>query len=112
MSTDLKSLLKQLQSGEIEAVEFGEAGKPFGMMSSHRIIFIPTAGGVQFGIKQVTGRGLGSGIYLGLNVDAVIQTSEKMVERYMAPHPNPRIQEMIAKKGDRTKLEYFAVQKQ
>lgn len=112
MSNDLKSLLNQLQNGEIEAVEYGEKGKPFGFMSSHRIIFIPTAGGAQFGIKQVTGRGLGSGMYLGLDVDLVIKSSEKMVERYLTPHANPMIQEMLAKKGDRSKLEYFAVPKE
>lgn len=112
MSNDLKSLLNKLQNGEIEAVEYGEPGKPFGFMSSHRIIFIATAGGTQFGIKQVTGRGLGSGMYLGLDVDAVVKSSEKMVERYLAPHPNAMIREMIAKKGDRSKLEYFAVPKE
>jgi len=111
MSTNLKALLNKLQNGEIEAVEFGEPGKPFGFMSSHRIIFIPTAGGTQFCIKEVTGRGLGSGMYLGLDVDAVVKSSEQQVEHYMRPHPNPKIQEMIAKKGDRTKLEYFAVPK-
>ena len=109
MSNDLKVLLKQLQNGEIEAVEYGEPNKPFGVMSSHRIIFIPTAGGTQFGIKQVTGRGLGSGIYLGLDIEAVVKESEKQVAHYLRPHPNPNIQAMLAKKGDRTKLEYFAV---
>lgn len=77
MRNDLKSLLNQLKNGEIEAVEYGEPGKPFGFMSSHRIIFIPTVGGSQFGIKQVTGRGLGSGMYFGLDVDAVIKSSKK-----------------------------------
>lgn len=112
MSNELKDLLAQLQNGEIEAVEFGEPGKPFGVMSSHRIIFIPTAGGTQFGIKQVTGRGLGSGMYLGLDIEAVVAASTKQVEHYMRPHPNAMIREMIAKKGDRTKLEYFAVPKE
>ena len=112
MSANLQDLLKQLQAGEIEAVEYGEAGKPFGMMSSHRIIFIPTAGGTQFGIKQVTGRGLGSGMYFGLDTLAVAEYSGRMVARYTAPHPNPKIREMIAKKGDRSKLEYFAVPKE
>jgi len=111
MSNDLKALLAQLQNEEIEAVEFGEPGKPFGFMSSHRIIFIPTAGGIQFGLKQVTGRGLGSGMYFGLNVDAFVEASEKMVEKYLTPHANPMIRDMIAKKGDRTKLAYFAVPK-
>lgn len=111
MSNDLKTLLAQLQNGEIEAVEYGEPGKPFGFMSSHRILFMPTAGGTQFSLKQVTSRGLGSGMYLGLDVAAVITASEKMVEKYLTPHPNAMIREMIAKKGDRTKLEYFAVPK-
>lgn len=111
MSNDLKALLNKLQNGEIEAVEFGEPGKPMGLMSSHRIIFIPTAGGTQFGIKQVTLRGLGSGLYLGLDVNAVVEASAKQVEHYMRPHPNKMIQEMLAKKGDRTKLEYFEVPK-
>lgn len=47
-----------------------------------------------------------------LDVDAVVKSSEKMVERYLAPHPNAMIREMIAKKGDRSKLEYFAVPKE
>lgn len=111
MSNDLKTLLVQLQNEEIEAVEFGEPGKPMGIMSSHRIIFIPTAGGIQFGLKEVTSRGLGSGMYLGLDIDAVVKASTKQVEYYMRPHPNAMIREMVAKKGDRTKLEYFAVPK-
>lgn len=110
MSNDLKNLLKQLQNGEIEAIEYGD-GKPFGFMSNHRIIFIPTAGGSQFCIKKVTGHMLGSGMYLGLDVDAVVKASEKMVERYLTPHPNKMIREMVAKKGDRSKLKYFAVPK-
>lgn len=111
MSNDLKTLLVQLQNEEIEAVEFGEPGKPMGIMSSHRIIFIPTAGGIQFGIKQVTSRGLGSGLYLGLDIEAVIEASTKQAEHYMRPHPNALIRKFIAQKGDRSKLEYFAVQK-
>lgn len=111
MSTSLKALLVQLQNGEIEAVEFGEPGKPMGVMSSHRIIFIPTAGGIQFGIKEVTSRGLGSGMYLGLDLDVVVAASTKKVEHYMRPHPNAMLRDLVAKKGDRTKLEYFAVPK-
>jgi hypothetical protein len=111
MSNDLKTLLVQLQNEEIEAVEFGEPGKPMGIMSSHRIIFIPTAGGIQFGIKQVTSRGLGSGLYLGLDIEAVIEASTKQAKHYMRPHPNALIRKFIAQKGDRTKLEYFAVPK-
>jgi hypothetical protein len=111
MSTSLKALLVQLQNEEIEAVEFGEPGKPMGVMSSHRIMFFPTAGGIQFCIKQVTSRGLGSGMYLGLNLDVVVAASTKQVEHYMRPHPNALIRKFIAQKGDRTKLEYFAVPK-
>ena len=111
MSNDLKALLIQLQNEEIEAVEFGEPGKPMGLMSSHRIMFFPTAGGIQFCIKQVTGRGLGSGLYLGLNVEAVIEASNKQAKHYMRPHPNALIRKMIAQKGDRSKLEYFSVPK-
>lgn len=111
MSNDLKALLVQLQNGEIEAVEFGEPGKPMGVMSSHRIICIPTAGGTQFGIKEVTSRGLGSGMYMGLNIEAVVEVSTLQVEYYMRPHANSMIREMVARKGDRSKLEYFAVPK-
>ena len=111
MSNELKALLTKLQNGEIEAVEFGEPGKPMGIMSSHRIICIPTAGGTQFGIKEVTSRGLGSGMYLGLNINDVIEASTIQVEYYMRPHANPMIREMVARKGDRSKLAYFEVPK-
>lgn len=111
MSQDLKSLLIQLKNGEIEAVEYGVPGQPLGFMSSHRIIFIPTAGGTQFGIKQVHMRGLGSGIYLGHDVEAVIKASEAQVAYYLKPHANEHIRKKLAEKGDRTKCEYFAVPK-
>lgn len=80
-------------------------------MSNHRIIFIPTAGGSQFCIKKVTGHMLGSGMYFGLDVDAVVKASEDMVKRYTAPHPNPIIREMIATKGDHSKVKYFVIPK-
>lgn len=106
----LKVLMKQLIAGEIEGIEYGEPGKPFGFMSSHRIILIPTAGGIQLCIKKVySSRGLGSGMYFGLDSDSTIQKSEQMVQRYLEPHPIPVIREMLAKKGDRTKLEYFSI---
>lgn len=111
MSNDLKALLVQLQNGEIEAVEYGEPGRPMGFMSSHRIVFIPTMGGVQFGLKQVFVNGLGSGAYLGLDIDAVVKASEAQVAYYNRPHPNPKIREALAARGDRSKLEYFAVPK-
>ena len=111
MSNDLKALLVQLQNGEIEAVEYGEPGWPMGFMSSHRIILAKTAGGVQFGLKQVYVNGLGSGMYLGLDIDAVVKASEVQVAYYNRPHPNPKIREALASRGDRSKLEYFAVPK-
>lgn len=101
----LRELLKELRAGTITAIEFGEAERPLGFMSHHRIMNIPTPGGTQICFKRISRGMIGSGDYLGQPDDRTIEIkAQSMLEKYYAPGP-------LAKYVDNTKDKcgYFGI---
>ena len=79
----IESLLKDCVSGTPIMISDGTASNTFGMIE-----FIPTAGGMQYGLRRVTMTGTGSGLYfqIGQEEDLVVAALQ-MIERVEQPHP-------------------------
>ncbi len=61
------SLYEELLAGRIEAIEYGEESRPGGMFSFLRVRAIPTPGGLQLAVKELSFNAEGSGIYFQMH---------------------------------------------
>lgn len=94
----LTSMLEDCRKGKVIMIGDGKAYGNFGMIQ-----FMPTAGGQQYGIREVSMRGTGSGRYFPIgHEDDLIIAAIQLIEH--AERPHPLTQKMI-KEGRITKPE-------
>lgn len=77
----LAALLPKLQSGELQAIEYGPPNEPNGFMSYLRIKWILTAGGSQFRICELYRGNEGSGYYTP-EISEIQLKAENLVQHY------------------------------
>jgi len=105
----LKDLLTKLLSGEIEAIEYGDHNNPRGVMSGIRIKYIPTMGGKQFRICQLS-RGMESGGMYYQEIDDTITQAIKLQTKYTERSSNPIIRKLLDSRPQ-IPLSWFGIEK-
>lgn len=84
--SSLQELLPKLQAGEFECLEYGDPAHVGGYASHLRIYYIPTMGGPQFGVKEISSHVEGSGAYFP-TVESCLEYVMKRLAYYHRPLP-------------------------
>lgn len=84
LQEQLEDLLPRLVSGELACAEYGDPAHVGGYASYIRIYYLPTMGGMQFGIKEVSSHVEGSGVYFPDAAGAIDYAIER-VRHYHRP---------------------------
>ena len=103
----LYALMAKLDDLDIQSIEYGSPTDEY--LRFVLIKFIPTQGGVQYAVRQITERGFGSGFYTFFRDEAVL-TAMDLVMKAEKPLP-VNIQLKIFEKGrllEKKPLSFFA----
>lgn len=84
IQAQLEALLPRIVAGEFACAEYGDPAHVGGYASHIRVYYIPTMGGMQFGIKTVSSHVEGSGVYFPDAAGAVDYAMER-VHHYHRP---------------------------
>lgn len=103
----LYALMVKLDSREIQSIEYGSPTDEY--LRFVLIEFIPTPGGVQYAVRQITERGFGSGFYTFFRDEAVLTAMDLVMQ---AEKPLPvNIQLKMFEKGrllEKKPMSFFA----
>lgn len=84
IQAQLEELLPRLVAGEFACAEYGDPARVGGYASHIRVYYLPTMGGMQFGIKIVSSHVEGSGAYFPDAAGAINYAMER-VHHYHHP---------------------------
>ena len=107
---DLKILLKQLQEGNIDHIEYGPKNEqPGNFLSAFRVRYMQTMGGMQFRICQLFHGREGGGIYRS-TIDEAHEKCTNLVSQFLSNTQNSKLYALIRKPyiAELPKCEWFS----